>query len=1539
MRRFLFYSIGFLIAPTTPSWSDQPVSHHIGVAKIDVTPDYPVRLSGFGFRREESDGTQQRIWAKALAIGGDTKDAVVLITVDNLGIPHSMVREVGTRLQTKSGFVPERLSIAATHTHTAPMLRPVAPTLFGQPIPQDHMERIDRYTREMADALETVALNALRARKPGTLRWGIGSVGFAINRRTAGGPVDHDLPLLAAYDAVGKLIAVHVSYACHCVTLSHNKVGGDWAGYAQSLIEERNEGTVALVAIGCGADANPVSGVVGDRVEVAHAQGQHIADETSRLLQSRLTLLDAEPTVRHETIELPLEELPRRDHWLELGEREDAIGYHARVQLARLDRGEKLQTKIEYPIRTWAFGDRLAMVFLPGEVVVDYALRLKRELDGRRLWINAYSNGAPCYIPSERVLKEGGYEGGGAMVYYDVPTRFRSGLEEKIVDTIRDQLGDSFNSKIDPKRTGDTLPKTPQQSRACLRTHENLTVELVAAEPLVVDPVAIDFGPDGRVWVAEMRDYPLGLDGNYAAGGKVRFLEDVDSDGIYDRAVTFLDQLPFPTGVMPWRDGVLVCAAPEILFARDTNGDGAADAVRTLYSGFATHNYQARVNSLRYGLDHWVWGASGLFGGEIESFTGQTIDLRGRDFRIQPDSGRIDAVSGITQHGRTRDDWGEWFGCNSGTLLQHYPMVARYARRNPHVSPPAASVYVPDYADSRRLYPSAESLVLFKLSGPPARPTAACGAEIYRDEFLGDSFHGNAFTCEPVNQLVHRLVLRPKGCTYSARRAPEEERVEFLSSTDPWFRPVEARTGPDGTLWIVDMYRYVIEHPRWIPPETVEHLDVRAGAGMGRIWRVRPRERPPRSWPRLDRLSTAGLVAALDSPNGPQRDLAQQLLIEGRDRSAIPPLEKLVRNGTWGPARIQALHALAGLDALQPKTVATLMRDPHPRIALHAVRLGETIEWTQEISAAFDDLLDVDDDRLQLQLAYSLGEHPANVSAARLPRLLMSADAYVRAAALSSLHPENAGYVIPDTLAKLSASSELNLQLRTELARQLGRLVATMGDEILIQKTVQILVGSASPGIPEPAHHAGLVSILDVLARGGVAKIPVDLRHEISALMVRSREALRSGTSSSDSRIAAIALLGREAEHVAADIQLLATQLSPALPADVRTAAVSALARLQDEQAADALLQSWQSHVPAIREQVLEALIAREKGALKLLDAINAGEVRKGSIDATRARRLREHPSAGVRELAIEVLKPAAPPEEIVERYARALTLPGDSGRGKVVFLERCASCHRLGTDGHAVGPDLAALTAPTPQSLLVAILNPDQEVEDRYLSYSVVTNDGRVVSGLIQEETENSLRLISTDGEEHVVLRSDVVRLESGGSFMPRGLEDGLTSPDLADLLAFLRRQGPTPKRFDGNRPRVVVPESDGALVLSAARGEIYGDDICFEVPHQNIGHWHTERDVVVWTAKIERAAKYDVIIEWSCHPDSAGNRWKLEGGSKPLLGTVTSTGGWDRFREAAVGSLELSAGYQRFSMRAEGPLAGRALFDLKTVRLIPRP
>ena len=420
------------------------VFYQVGAARIDITPDYPVRLSGYGARSKESEGVDQHLFAKALAMGSDKDGVALLLTVDNLAVPEYIREELLRRLAKKPGVGPEQLALCSTHTHTAPMLKDVCPTIFGADIAPDQQARIDRYTRELTDKLEKVARAALKDRKPARLAWGQTQAGFAANRRTPGGPTDHDLPVLVATDKSGKIRAVLVNYACHCTTLGDtpNHICGDWAGYAQEYLERDHPGAVALVAIGCGADANPQPRT---GLEFAKQHGQTVATAVNDLLARQLAPLHSKLECRAKRIVLPFDTPLAREEWEKRAQSDNHwIAYHAKRNLARLDRGEKLPAELPYLVQTWNFGDELAMVFLAGEVVVDYSLRLKKEFDPARLWVNAYANDVPCYIPSKRIWREGGYEGGFAMIYFDRPTRFAENVEDLIIAAVHGLLPKEF---------------------------------------------------------------------------------------------------------------------------------------------------------------------------------------------------------------------------------------------------------------------------------------------------------------------------------------------------------------------------------------------------------------------------------------------------------------------------------------------------------------------------------------------------------------------------------------------------------------------------------------------------------------------------------------------------------------------------------------------------------------------------------------------------------------------------------------------------------------------------------------------------------------------------------------------------------------------------------------------------------------------------------------------------------------------------------------------------------------------------------------
>ncbi|MCB1277182.1 neutral/alkaline non-lysosomal ceramidase N-terminal domain-containing protein [Prosthecobacter sp.] len=452
-----------LLAETGPAWK-------AGAVHVDITPDYPVRLSGYGSRTSEHEKVAQRIHANALALQWQNDAPAVIVTVDNCGVPATVRAEVLKRLAAGGHAVAdERFSLHSSHTHCAPMLKGVLPFLFGEDLPPDQAERVERYTEDLTARIVSIVVKALGTVEPARLDWSVGKVYFAFNRRLKtktgfqnaqnfSGPSDRSLPVLRVKSADGKkLIAIHASYACHCTTLGINEIHGDWAGMAHEEMELRFPGSVCLIAIGCGGDQNPYP-----RREMRFAvdHGVSIAKEIVRLINRPMQAVNGPLNCVSNEVMLPYDKLPTADEWrAKAADPNKHTAYHAKKHLAMLERGEKIPSALPYSIQIWNYSDDLVTINLPGEVVVDYSLRFKREFDPARTWVNGYTNDVPCYIPSQRVLDEGGYEGGGAMIYYGRPNRFATGVENIIAATVKKLVPQEFATrrvqKLPPPLSGE----------------------------------------------------------------------------------------------------------------------------------------------------------------------------------------------------------------------------------------------------------------------------------------------------------------------------------------------------------------------------------------------------------------------------------------------------------------------------------------------------------------------------------------------------------------------------------------------------------------------------------------------------------------------------------------------------------------------------------------------------------------------------------------------------------------------------------------------------------------------------------------------------------------------------------------------------------------------------------------------------------------------------------------------------------------------------------------------------------------------------
>ena len=959
---------------------------------------------------------------------------------------------------------------------------------------------------------------------------------------------------------------------------------------------------------------------------------------------------------------------------------------------------------------------------------------------------------------------------------------------------------ESTPTKIDGSARPPIPPRSPSETLLATGIRDGFRLELVAAEPLVQDPVAIDWDQEGRLWVAEMADYPMGgPDAN--PGGRVRVLTDRDHDGRYDDATVFASGLSFPNGVFAWRRGAIVTAAPDILYLEDTTGSGQADRREVLYTGFLPGNQQLRVNGLRWGLDNWIYCASGGhhagYGADrrIRSQrTGIELHLGSRDLRIRPADGSVQPQSGPAQFGRVRDDWGHWFGVQNSRPLWHYVLADHYAQRNPHLPAPSAKQQLRSVGPP--LWPAKTPQKRYHSFEHAKHFTSACGPGIYRDELLFPrDGRTHAFTCDPFHSLVQHNVLSRNGVTFQAKVDTRPGQRDFFASTDRWCRPVMARTGPDGALWIVDMYRYVIEHPDWLPPVGKEELRpfYRAGDDRGRIYRVVPMDGGSRDTPVLARDNGAALVERLRDPNGIVRDLAQRTLVETANPGVLPKLETMGIEDARPLARVHALATLDGLGALTRSVVLSALRDPDPRVVRHAVRLAEPFAAAAEIlEAAAQHAVSADPDT-RLQLAHSLGEWKHARAGEALGKLAVRdhESPWIGAAIISSaIHHQDALAKAlttgPSPGLRTFAPQLLTLAIKTGAWNALARLVAPIVEP--------------STGTVQAWHLDALSTLLQTIESEGTTLEEMAARdshlrslpEQVERLLQRAPELARDASRADDVRRAAVLLLGRAATRASADHDLLKDILRTSVPSVVQVAAVARLRELGGDP--DGVLLGWKSYVPAVRAAVFGAVLSHSDWTHAFLEAVRTEAVPADTVSAAERQRLVSLRDAPLAEFARSVLPGAAVGQRsaTIATFLPALNLNGLQSRGQVIFAARCGACHVVDGVGKAIGPDLRALTDVSGHALLTAILDPNATVEPRYVAYSAVLTSGEVVHGLVTSETGNSLNLQLPDGSERALLRGAIEQLESSEkSYMPEGLEADLSLRDMADLIAFLRDAG----------------------------------------------------------------------------------------------------------------------------------------------------
>ncbi len=956
------------------------------------------------------------------------------------------------------------------------------------------------------------------------------------------------------------------------------------------------------------------------------------------------------------------------------------------------------------------------------------------------------------------------------------------------------------------KDYGDELPRIdplePEEAMKSFHLKPGFEIQQVATEPQVVDPVAMAFDEDGRLYVVEMRDYS---EDDELHLGRIRLLEDRDGDGWFETSTVFADDLSWPTALAVYDGGVFVGAAPDIYYLKDTNGDGKADERRVVFTGFAKSNVQGLLNSFQWGLDQRIHGATSSSGGDVtrpDVPDQPAIALRGRDFSFDPKTLELRPESGGAQHGMSFDSWGRKFVCSNSDHIQLVMYEERYAGRNPYAVAPSPRVSIASdgpQADVYRTSPvepwrivrtrlRAQGIVPGVVEGGGRAAgyfTSATGVTIYEGDAWPEEFRGYAIIGDVGGNLIHRKRLERKSVGLVAHRV--DEKSEFATSDDIWFRPVQFLLGPDGSLYVLDMYRETIEHPASLHPIIKKHLDLTSGRDRGRIYRIVPEGFQYRAAPKLSEASDEELVALLDHPNYWHRTTASRLLTErGAERSEAA-LRRLVTEGKRYEGRILGLYMLDSVNRLTSDLLLAALKDPDAPVRIHAVRLSERLlPEDSALLQALVSMVDDPDQNVRYQLAFSLGATTGELRNAALAAIAVrdGADPYVRFAIHSSLE-QGAG----DVLARFAQNAEAVKQpwgrsFIETLATQIGR--QERPEDVAV--VLRLLQGSTSQQAVEalltglaPKKGSALERQVSAVAGGKAGEI-------LQGMLAEAREVATDLEAKTPARVEAILLLqlGRLDDQK----DVLAQLLYPDQPVEVQEAALRTYASFEDPEVADIILETWPTMGPQLRSSAGELLATRPNWLVRLLDAVEQKQIPAAELSPTLRQSLTAHPDAELRERSQKLLAGTNEERsEILKQYQVALEMQGDAIRGKEVFKRACASCHQVQGMGHAIGPNLAAMKNRGPEAILSNVILPNAEVNPQYLTYAVTTKDGRTLSGMIAEESAASITLQKAENVRDTVLRIDIEELRSTGlSLMPEGIEKDITPEAMADLLAYLQ-------------------------------------------------------------------------------------------------------------------------------------------------------
>lgn len=972
-----------------------------------------------------------------------------------------------------------------------------------------------------------------------------------------------------------------------------------------------------------------------------------------------------------------------------------------------------------------------------------------------------------------------------------------------------------------------------EEALATIQVPEGFKVEMIAAEPLITDPVDMEIDEYGRMFVVEMHGYPLDKSGS----GNIVMLSDTNGDGIMDKRTVFKEGLMLPNGILRWKKGFLVTDSPNIYYLEDSDGDGKADIMDTVLTGFALTNPQHNLNNPIYGLDNWVYAAhegtvkSRDYGDEFgdegtEIFFPSKPDLvrlpknaNGRSVRFMPDEYKLEELASRCQFGHAFDKWGHWFGSNNSNQGYQEIIAERYLKRNAQLPPTDPVLSMSDHLNAPEVFPTTlnPDRQIFTDVGTM---TSGSGLTVYLANDFPEPYHNATFIGEPVSNLVHVDRISDSGISYVASRIFPNK--EFFTSTDAWSRPVNMYVGPDGALYILDYYRRVIESPEWMSDEAIAAGDLYDGRDKGRIFRVTPVNGKKADWMKGLTLGDASgdqLVAELANPNGWWRIHAQRLLVDRKDKNLIPALENLASNSSAEMGRLHALWTLEGMSALSSSAIKTALKDTVAGIRENAIRLAELhLQTDPSLSEALLALQHDKNEKVRFQLLLTLGYVPTiTASEARNGLLFQDMEnKWFQVAVLSA--------------ASLDANNLLGLMLtkyREEvpaygsMIRRLTEIIGATAEEPTVHRLLlRALVPKTS------AERNSQAAILSGLAQGiRNRKNGISISNDDQQLLLKSffdspsnglqksalqflqsskisDEALRTSaitkaasivkdTLADDSkRAAAIDFLafGNPADYQSMLEDLLVPQESTV----VKLAALRILNQIPSTAVSHYLVDHWPVFTKEIRDASIRVFMTDTSRMRVLITAMEENKIPTNNVSFWTSIALMQVADDQLRERARKVFtKNAEEAKRISMQYQAALDLKGDPEKGKTVYMQNCAVCHQVkGQNGVAFGPDLGTIHNWKKEDILANILDPNLSIMAGYDLWDITLNNGESFQGIIAAETPSAVTIKNIGNFEKTISRQEIKSLQSlNVSAMTVGLESNINKEQMADLIAFLKQ------------------------------------------------------------------------------------------------------------------------------------------------------